>query len=71
METTRIEILNPKAMNLLKDLATLGLIKFNKEKYKSDCSMLLEKIRAKSNDEISLDKITKEVEQVRKLRYEN
>jgi len=30
----------------------------------------LKKIRAKSNEEISLDEITKEVEEVRKSRYE-
>ncbi|WP_026776969.1 hypothetical protein [Polaribacter sp. Hel_I_88] len=70
METIRIEILNPKAKKLIKDLADLNLIKINKEKYKSEFSSLLQKIRAKSNDEISLDEITKEVEQVRKSRYE-
>lgn len=70
METIRIEILNPKAKKLLKNLADLNLIKINKEHYKSDFSELLKKIRAKSNDEISLDEITKEVEQVRKSRYE-
>jgi trehalose-6-phosphate synthase len=71
METIRIDIINPKAKKLLKDLADLNLIKINKEKYKSDFSTLLKRIRAKSNDEITLDDITKEVEQVRKSRYEN
>ena len=70
METIRIDIINPKAKKLLKDLADLNLIKINKEKYKSDFTTLLKKLRAKSNDEISLDEITKEVEQVRKSRYE-
>ncbi len=70
METIRIDIINPKAKKLLKDLADLNLIKINKGKYKSDFSTLLKKIRAKSNDELSLDEITKEVEQVRKSRYE-
>ena len=70
METIRIDIINPKAKKLLKDLADLNLIKINKEKYKSDFSTLLKKLRSKSNDEISLDEITKEVEQVRKSRYE-
>ena len=70
METIRIDIINPKAKKLLKDLADLNLIKINKEKYKSDFSVLLKKIRTKSDDEISLDEITKEVEQVRKSRYE-
>lgn len=70
METIQIDILNPKAKKLLKDLADLNLIKINKTKYKSEFSTLLKKLRAKSKDEISLDEITKEVEQVRKSRYE-
>lgn len=70
METIRIDIINPKAKKLLKNLADLNLIKINKDNYKSDLSSLLKKIRAKSNDEISLDEITKEVEEVRKSRYE-
>jgi len=69
METIRIDILNPKAKNLLKDLADLNLIKIKKEK-KSDFSNLLKKLRSKSKEEISLDEITKEVESVRKSRYE-
>ena len=70
METIRIDIINPKAKKLLKGLADLNLIKINTEKYKSDFSVLLKKIRAKSDNEISLDEITKEVERVRKSRYE-
>ena len=53
METIRIDIINPKAKKLLKDLADLNLIKINKEKYKSEFPTLLKKLRAKSNDEIS------------------
>jgi len=70
METIRIDIINPKAKNLLKDLADLNLIKISKEKKKSDFSTLLKKLRTKSKDEISLEEITNEVEQVRKSRYE-
>lgn len=70
METIRIDIINPKAKKLLKNLADLNLIKINKDNYKSDLSSLLKKIRSKSNDEIELDEITKEVEKVRKSRYE-
>jgi hypothetical protein len=70
METFRIDILNPKVKNLLKDLADLNLIKINKEKKKSDFSTLLKKLRTKSKDELSLEEITNEVEQVRKSRYE-
>jgi biotin synthase-related radical SAM superfamily protein len=70
METIQIDILNPKAKKLLRNLADLNLIKINKPKSKSDFSTLLQKLRAKSTDEISLDEITNEVELVRKLRYE-
>lgn len=70
METIQIDILNPKAKKLLRNLADLNLIKINKAKSKSDFSALLQKLRAKSTDEISLDEITSEVEKVRKLRYE-
>lgn len=70
METVRIDILNPKAKNILKDLADLNLIKISKEKKKSDFSALLKKLRAKSADELSFEEITKEVEEARKARYE-
>jgi hypothetical protein len=70
METIQIDILNPKAKKLLKDLADLNLIKINKANTKSDFSSLLKKLRSNSDDEISLDEITDEVEQIRKLRYE-
>jgi hypothetical protein len=70
METIKIDILNPKAKKLLKDLADLKLIKINKEKKNSDFSVLLKKLRAKSKEEISVDEITKEVEEVTKTRYE-
>jgi hypothetical protein len=69
METFRIDILNPKAKNLLKQLADLNLIKITKVKKNSDFSSLLKKMRAKSKDELSFEEITKEVEEVRKSRY--
>lgn len=69
METIQIDILNPKAKKLLKNLADLNLIKINNEKNKSDFPALLEKLRSKSKDELSLEEITNEVEQVRKSRY--
>lgn len=65
-----IDIINPKAKKLLRNLADLNLIKINKTKNKSDFSVLLQKLRAKSADEISLDDITDEVEKVRSSRYE-
>jgi hypothetical protein len=54
METIQIDILNPKAKKLLRTLADLNLIKINKTKNTSDFSALLQKLRAKSSDEISL-----------------
>ena len=70
MESIRIDILNPKAKSLLKDLADLKLIRINKEKGKSELIQLLDKLRISSEDSISLEDITNEVESVRKSRYE-
>lgn len=71
METIQIDILNPKVKNILKDLADLNLIKINKKKKRSDFSSLLKKLRTTtSKEQISLNEITKEVEEVRKSRYE-
>jgi hypothetical protein len=67
MTVLNIEILNPKAKKLLKDLEELKLISINN----SDKDSLLKfarKIRAKKAD-ISLEEITKEVEFVRAKRY--
>ncbi|WP_375579279.1 hypothetical protein ABWH96_20110 [Marivirga tractuosa] len=71
METLKIDILNPKAKTLLKDLANLKLIKIRKEKETSDFSELLEKFRSQSSSTPSLEEITQEVEAVRKARYED
>ncbi len=70
MESLRIEIINPKAKQLLKSLADMDLIKIKKEKSESDFAELLKKLRSKSDNDPTLDEITKEVESVRKARYE-
>ena len=70
METLLIDIINPKAKALLKDLADLNLIKIKKEKVKSEFVELLEKLRTDSNEIPSFDEITAEVEKVRKEKYE-
>ncbi len=70
METLRIDILNPKAKSLLKDMADLDLIKIKKGKVKSEFRELLEKFRSNAENAPSLDEITAEVELVRKARYE-
>ena len=70
METLRIEILDPKVKKLLKDLANLNLIKIGKEiEPKVEFQELLCSLRSKSETAPSLDEITREVEEVRSLRY--
>ncbi len=71
METLLIDIINPKAKAILKDLADLKLIKIKKEKRKTELVQLLDKLRINSDETPSVDEITKEVENVRKERYEN
>lgn len=66
METIRIEILNPKANQLLKDLADLNLIKIQP---KSSLKEVLEKTRRNAEYAPPLDEITAEVEEVRQARY--
>jgi hypothetical protein len=67
MNTIQIDILNPKAAKLLKDLADLKLIAIRKIP-KNDFVAVLKKLRA--NDIVpSLEEITKEVELVRAKRY--
>ncbi len=70
METIKIDILNPKAKALLKDLANLDLIRIRKETSDSDFFELLKKFRSKADKAPSLEEITLEVEAVRKARYE-
>jgi len=70
METIRIDILNPKAKSLLKDLADLDLIRIKKDKVKSEFKVLLDRFRNESDNAPSLDEITKEVDAVRNKRYE-
>ena len=67
METIKVDILNPKARKLLKDLADLNLISIRKSS-KSDFSDALHNLRAKSETP-NFDEITREVEKVRSKRY--
>lgn len=64
-----IEIINPEVESLLESLATLKYIKI-KDDGIEDFKKLLDRIRNNSQEEISLEEITKEVEIVRKARYE-
>ena len=71
MDSIRIEILNPKARKLLKNLAELKLIKISDSSdRKNEFKKLLDKLRAKSDKAPLLEEIEKEVKAVRKARYE-
>jgi hypothetical protein len=71
MESIRIEIINPKAKNLIKNLEDMDLIRIKKEKSKTEFTDLLLRLRKNSDEAPSIEEITKEVELVRKARYEN
>ena len=68
METMKIDIVNPKAKRILKDLADLDLINIRDKNPIKSFETLLNKLRMKSK-KISLEEITKEVELVRSKRY--
>ncbi|MDA3938234.1 MAG: hypothetical protein PF693_02855 [Spirochaetia bacterium] len=65
METIKIDILNPKAINIIRDLAAVDLIRINKSKTPSNFSNILSRLRKNSDDVPSLDDITREVESIR------
>ena len=67
METVKVDILNPKARKLLKELADLDLISIRKST-KSEFSEVLKRIRSKSETVPSPEEITGEVEVVRSRR---
>ncbi len=70
METLKIDILDPKAKNLLENLADLKLISIRTAKTSSnDFTKLLQRLRSKSDKVPSLKEIAKEVETVRQKRY--
>ena len=68
METIKIEIINPNALDLLEDLAKLDLIKF-KRGNKLSFGKVLKKIRAKNDNKLTIEDISFEVEEVRASRY--
>jgi transposase-like protein len=68
MEALKIEILNPKALKLIKGMQDLNLIKVSDApatKFKA----YLKKMRQNSSTVPSLEEITKIVEKVRSARY--
>jgi hypothetical protein len=68
MNSMQINILNPKATKLLKDLADLRLISI-KDNSKSGFATVLKRLRKNAKTAPSLEEITKEVELVRAKRY--
>jgi hypothetical protein len=68
MGTARVEIVNPKAKKLIKELADLNLIVIRDKDPIKSFQKLLAKLRSKQGA-ISLDEITKEVELVRAKTY--
>ena len=68
MNTMRIDILNPKAAKLLKDLADLNLIAIQ-DTSKNGFASVLKKLRSKAKSAPTFDEITSEVEIVRSKRY--
>ncbi|HUZ61448.1 MAG TPA: hypothetical protein VMU83_21915 [Hanamia sp.] len=68
MEALKIEILNPKALQLIKGMQDLNLIKVTNEPV-SALKIYLKKMRSKSSSAPSLEEITKIVENVRSKRY--
>ena len=68
METLRIDIVNPKAKRIIKELADLNLINIRDKDPIKSFETLLNRLRNKGKA-ISLDEITKEVELVRSKRY--
>lgn len=68
MEALKIEILNPKAKQLIKGMQDLNLIKVTDEPT-SALRSYLRKMRSKAATAPNLDEITKIVEEVRTKRY--
>ena len=68
MNTIRVDLLNPKAAKLLKDLADLNLIAIQ-DTSKNGFASVLKKLRSKAKSAPTLGEITKEVESVRSKRY--
>jgi hypothetical protein len=68
MGAIKIEILNPKAFQLIKGMQDLNLIKVSEEP-ESQLKSYLKKMRKKSSLAPSLEEIAKIVDEVRTERY--
>ena len=68
MNTLQVDILNPKAAKLLKDLADLNLIAIRNTS-KNGFATVLKKLRSKAKMAPTFNEITNEVKLVRSKRY--
>ncbi len=68
MTTLQIDILNPKATQLLEDLAALDLIAI-RQAGSDNFQQIIDRLRAHSDEAPSLEEITAEVESVRAERH--
>jgi len=68
MEALSIEIVNPKAKTLLRNLASMNLIQIKK---KPTLASILTILRRNESQIPSLEEITQEVELVRQARYDS
>ena len=68
MEAFKIEILNPKAMQLIKGMQALNLIKISEDKV-STLQAYLKKMRKNTAPVPNLDEIAAMVDEVRTERY--
>lgn len=70
MQTIQVNVLNPKAYKLLQDLAELELISLEENTENGFLKTVFGLREKASKHPMSLEEITKEVEVVRKNRYE-
>jgi hypothetical protein len=68
MDTIRVDILNPKAARLLRDLADMNLIAIH-DTPENGFEKVLKKLRSKAAVAPTLEEITSEVALVRSKRY--
>lgn len=70
MKSINIEILNPKAMQLIEGMQNLKLIKIKRDNEVSDLQSFLMKSRRNADTAPDLGEITDIVKEVRAKRYE-
>ena len=70
MEAYKLEILDPKALKLIKGMQDLNLIRVTKEPV-SSVQLYLNKMRKNASNAPSLEEITSIVEKVRIKRFTN